>query len=887
MRFAAAICAALLCLCASGVPIGLRTAMWGDDVVSLESFELTFGDHAIVAFDDSDNIVVTLTNDVRGTVEIPDNVGAVTIDLNGHDMVGDGGLGETALPGGPAIRIVAGDGEGGATRLAIVDTSEGEKGQISGGGESAGIEVAEDAATGVKLDVEEGVGVFNGDGSEQELKPKLVGAGKVTVPKSWKTGQKVTWKATADKGSVFARWEGPLVDSLNLTKNERRNPSLAFAVPEGFDTNMVTAVFIPIDDDGLYSLGITQTEFELKEAVSDVRVTDDSQSYVTATASGLPTGLKFDAKKMTIAGTPTKSGVYWVQIKAKNASGYQWAENVRVTVPGGGTEAKEPKLTRTAYYPLTVICANEGGTVSGTGVYAEGKKVSVKATPAKGYVFAGWHETANSEKGTVNGVDGADYRSASLNVTVPETRYVFALFATKEDDADSLKVAVEDVTTEPDGTIGTIGTDGTRALDMGACVSSLSLPKLAVSGLPTGLKYDAKTLKVVGKATKPGVYTVTVKATNAAVTKATDASTATFRITVPNFECAALPGLMPETDAYGIVRSGVKFDDGLVDCSPANGWTVKVAGLPLGLKWDAKIGKIVGVPTAKAGSYTVTFTASKKGEPNQIATITLNVEALPTWAVGTFEGSVIVVGAFGDRALPCGLVAMTVAANGKISGKVIDAAGTWALSAAAFDSVEGPVSNVEELVFHATVIGKSGKMAITNEVEIAAEEVAARPESAPYLRGALAARSVIAPNQNLEPGVEWCAWQNLWKTEPWKTDAKAFAKAKPVEIVPSVPPVPSVPFTSGIITLKFAATGAVTASGKFVTGQDANGRDIVYSATCSSVLIPDGDGVLGAPALPDALDFRAFLYFAPKAGKFDGFGDEIPFVWDGGDFSVK
>ena len=340
-----------------------------------------------------------------------------------------------------------------------------------------------------------------------------------------------------------------------------------------------------------------------------------------------------------------------------------------------------------------------------------------------------------------------------------------------------------------------------------------------------------------------------------------------------------------------------------MDCTPADGWSVKVAGLPSGLKWDAKIGKIVGVPTAKAGAYTVTFTASKKGEANQIATITLNVEALPTWTVGTFEGSVIASGALGDSALPCGLVSMTVAANGKISGKVIDADGTWALSAAAFDSVEGPVSNVEELVFHATVIGKSGKMAITNEVEIAAEEVAARSESAPYLRGALAARSVIASYQNFEPGVEWCAWQNLWKTEPWKTDAKAFAKAKPVEIVSSVPPVPSVPFTSGIITLKFAATGAVTASGKFVTGQDASGRDIVYSASCSSVLIPDGDGVLispeqsehceamsleaCAPALPDALDFRVVLYFAPKAGKFDGYSDEVPLVWDGGDFSVK
>ena len=345
--------------------------------------------------------------------------------------------------------------------------------------------------------------------------------------------------------------------------------------------------------------------------------------------------------------------------------------------------------------------------------------------------------------------------------------------------------------------------------------------------------------------------------------------------------------LKPETDAYGIVRSGVKFDDGLVDCTPADGWTVKVAGLPSGLKWNAKIGKIVGVPTAKAGSYTVTFTASKKGEAKQVATITLNVESLPDWVVGTFDGSEISSGAFGDRALPCGLVKMTVAANGKISGRVIDADGTWALSAAAFDSVEGPVSNVEELVFHATVIGKSGKMAITNEVEIAAEEVAARPESAPYLRGALTARSVTAPYQGLEPGVEWCAWQNLWKTEPWKTDAKAFAKAKPVEIVPSVPPVLSVPFASGIITLKFAATGAVTASGKFVTGQNASGRDIAYSATCSSVLIPDGDGVRGAPALPDALDFRVFLYFVPKAGKFDGYSDEVPLVWDGADFSVK
>ena len=808
-------------------------AHWiSERVVQAQVLEKVFSGVVTVELGEDGHIVVTLTLDVNGTVDIPDNVGPVTIDLNGHNMVGDdGALGETALPGGPAIRIVAGDGEGGATRLAIVDTSKGEKGQISGGGESAGIEVAEDAATGVKLDVEEGVGVFNGDGSEQELKPKLVGIGNVTVPKSWKTGQKVTWKATSDKGSVFAHWDGPLVDSLNLTVNERRNPSLVFAVPEGFDTNMVTAVFIPIDDDGLYSLGITQTEFELKEAVSDVCVTDDSLSYVTATASGLPTGLKFDAKKMTITGTPTKSGVYWVQIKAKNASGYQWAENVRVTVSGGGTEAKEPKLTRTSYYPLTVICANEGGTVSGTGVYAEGKKVSVKATPTKGYVFAGWHETANSEKGTVNSVDGADYRSASLNVTVPETRYVFALFATKEDDADSLKVAVEDVTTEKDGTI---------ALDLGACVASLSLPKLAVSGLPSGVKYDAKTLKLTGKATKPGVYTVTVKATNAAVTKATDASTATFRITVPNFECAALPGLKPATDAYGTIYAGVKLDADLIDCSPDDGWTVKAAGLPAGLKFATKETKdamygivpawtVYGVPTAKAGSYTVTFTASKKGAANQIATITLNVEALPDWVVGTFYGKNVARGLRGTWTCPQQFT-VTISANGKISMKTVSP-GEGAESRTA-QLTECREDGSFAFSFH-YASGRKGKDGYSEGDCAGIISPVAYGEDGALL-GCLTTQDIGVCDENDSPfESKGVVYQSLYSRKPAVSGLPVFGKDN-IRVVPV-----KSDCSDGEVTLKFGTKGAVTATW--------SGTKPI--ATCSSYISPyarDADGTVHA-----------------------------------------
>ena len=769
MRFLriGALCAlAWMALQTSAMPLGYRLSRQARAAVrqakptALVVGEEVFGDLGDVSLDDDGNIVVTLTNDVSGTVEIPDSVGAVTIDLNGHNMVGDGGLGEAALPSGPAIRIVKGDGEGATTRLAIVDTSEGEKGQILGGGESAGIEVAEDAATGVKLDVEEGVGVFNGDGSEQEIKPKLVGTGKVTVPKTWKVGQKVTWKATADKGSVFAHWEGPLVDSLNLTKNERRNPSLAFAVPEDFETNMVTAVFLPIDDDGLYSLGITQTEFELKEAVSDVLVTDDSQSYVTATASGLPAGLKFDAKKMVITGAPTKSGVYWVQIKAKNASGYQWAENVQVTVLGGGTEAKEPKLARTEYHPLTVVSVdNAEGTASGTGVYAEGKKVTVSAKPAKGYVFAGWYRDAMF-KNPMKFANG-DFRKASQSVVMPEVRYLFARFVA--------------ATTATDPIVG-----------------------LAAKG--RGLSGDGRFSWRVGVS-------------------------------------------VPEGD-------GVAFKSASLPSASA-------AKLPPGVKFDSADGIFTGVPT-KAGTYTASVTVKNASKSTDVLDLVIDVAPLDAWAQGTFDGASWESGV--SSTPPNGFATLTVGANGKISGKLQCNGLTWTLSAPSFSAV---TEEADGISYHAAVVGKSGKSAITNEVTVTSE--AGARDARPYQRGVATAMDGNLP--------AWTAWQNMWKTEPWKTEAKAFAKATPLEIQ----------FGDGVngtITLKFAASGAVTASGKFVTGKDANGKDLVHAATCSAVLIPDVDDA------QDARKYRTYLYFAPKAGKFDGYAAEITLVWSGDAFSA-
>ena len=385
--------------------------------------------------------------------------------------------------------------------------------------------------------------------------------------------------------------------------------------------------------------------------------------------------------------------------------------------------------------------------------------------------------------------------------------------------------------------------DGSFLLGLSELIESYSAPKVVVSGLPSGIKYDSKTMKISGKTTKPGVYAVKVSATNKTVKKAVVKE---FTLTVPNRTCDLLPGLLPATDAYGVVRCGVAFDSSRIDCAPVAGWSVKVSGLPAGMKYDSKSGKVIGTP-AKAGNFTVTFTASKKGEKSKSATITLHVEPLSAWAQGTFNG-VLWAGAGELGTLPAGTVTLTVGAAGKVSGKLQAEGKTWTLSAVSYES-----SDDEKGEYVATVAGKSGKESFTCRMAVSAEKLG------DSTRG-------VAVSE------EWSAWQNLWKTEPWKSAAKQFA-GKTFVLAGKADGLPT---DGDSVSLKFAASGAVAASGKFVTGQNAKtGKDIVYSAKCSTVLIPTGDGVYGV-----------FLCFPPKAGKFDGFAISVPLAWDGKSFML-
>ena len=385
--------------------------------------------------------------------------------------------------------------------------------------------------------------------------------------------------------------------------------------------------------------------------------------------------------------------------------------------------------------------------------------------------------------------------------------------------------------------------DGTFELDLVGLIRSAAVPTVTVKGLPTGLKYDAKKGVIGGKATKPGVYAVTVSAKSKIVKTPV---TATFEIVVPNFTSETLPGLEPDKDAYGVIMSGVALPMDLIDCTPEDGWTVKVAGLPAGLKFTAKdimkkgsktdvevpANTIYGVPT-KAGTFTVTFTASKKGEKNQTATITMKVEALPTWAQGTFTGYVV-----GDG-WSHGLATMTVAANGKVSGKIALDGANWSFSAAnyaAFDGVDR---------FEVSAEAKSGK--VTMPVWLVVRNSDQGPGT--LLNG-------VAEGTFGDGAAK--LWRGIWKDKVTAAEAKATIAGFEGVYTAALSPVVGGDHGSGYLSLTVGKTGDVKASGKLADGT---------SVSATSPLMYDEDA-----------GWFVLLYAAPSAYKGGSFAAAVGFA---------
>ena len=393
-----------------------------------------------------------------------------------------------------------------------------------------------------------------------------------------------------------------------------------------------------------------------------------------------------------------------------------------------------------------------------------------------------------------------------------------------------------------------------------------------VSGLPPGMKWTAKDIRakggmvttpsnsVYGIPTKPGPYTVYFRKSiserndKGQSVKVTHTATATFEVsdypTISLLPSLAIAGSEPMAVADGAGLTffiGVKqsIAVGLARTLDGVDTTVAAKGLPPGLKLARKTvyvdptakKKVVdhyeyaieGVPT-KASSVNkktvvpshVALTASNKYKWSGAHAFDITVLALPKWAQGTFAGG-------GGN----GVVSLTVSPSGKVSGKWRSEGKDWTLSAASYSAYYP-----DEEKFVAAVIGKSGKLVMTNEIEVTESGMVAYDA-----RGGDAASTT------------WEAWRNGWREDPLMTLATEL-KGRKISVS-----APVAEDRDGTVTLTVGAGGVVTAKGTFVIGFDAKKqRDTTYSASCSTVLIPREPGI-----------FDVYLYFPPKSGKFDGF----------------
>lgn len=447
----------------------------------------------------------------------------------------------------------------------------------------------------------------------------------------------------------------------------------------------------------------------------------------------------------------------------------------------------------------------------------------------------------------ITGVDteGLDLSSATLKFKMTDAGDVFAtaVFATTQEDAASLALDLADAITE---------TDGAFLLDLGARVSSLSLAKLTVAGLPTGLKYDAKTMTISGKATKPGLYTVKVTATNASAT-GKNAVVGQFTIEVPNFTAANgyfVDDLYNDVGEKYTLSVGISNIDDFLPSLELNNATVKLAvsGLPTGLKYDAKTGKITGIAT-KAGIYTVTLTVTD-GKEKYVSTITIEVEALPDWVVGTFNGYIDGFESYAGDWVDW--VTITINSSGKVSYKDLTESGNYY------------VVNPNDITFEMDGYGGYKIVVEQSDVDWYSEKnLTIRPEN--IGGNVIGGIEGSVTGADIEDGGAWeepttgyfYACQNVWATAKGTKLAPEFVKNTTVSVsMDDMRDDEWDPYYGGSLTLKFGSNGVVTTAYSEREGGKA-------TATGSAQLVPyevDGDTV------------RAWLYTALKPKGREPFG---------------
>ena len=418
--------------------------------------------------------------------------------------------------------------------------------------------------------------------------------------------------------------------------------------------------------DGIYGPFVPGAEVELDFGL------------VGYTAKKLPSGLRLDKKTGVVKGKAKKPGEYQVTFTKKGAE----------TLTAKFIVGPMPTIT-IMMEGDTEKCKVTGASKPGNG-YLVGKKVSLSAKGPKGTAFTGWFKDGEPWPNAM------EYLESKLKYVMTEENLSLVARFEKE----KMSVAC----------------DGLSSLTVGEEVSipiaietQSGVKSVTGSKLPTGLKVkkDKATGEwfVTGKPKKVGTWNSVIKVT----AKSGAVEQLPVTVTVEDKGEVVLPSANhyfkePLKNGKGekyVVSVGISNVEEFLPNLKLTKGALNVSGLPAGLKYDAKIGKITGIAT-KAGIYTVTLTVTD-GKEKYISTITVEVEALPDWVAGTFEGYFEEYGwydewrqIYPDSSLPSGCdweafgrFTVTISKEGKVSGNFIKAHETQAFTAELIEVKEG------------------------------------------------------------------------------------------------------------------------------------------------------------------------------------------------------
>ncbi len=674
-------------------------------------------------------------------------------------------------------------------------------------------------------------------------------------------GLKFPLTLTWDKGDTEPKTIRIPVKADNLVEGNERL-FLQLAEPVGMELGGSEIAQVTIVDANTKALKATVTPYRPKAGEN---VPDHTIEVVAGSRRGFVagTGEYTAGTKLTIVAEarPDSEFVGWekdgaiVSEKAK----YQFTVS---------EDATYTALFAETVYIDGVALSADGGKATGSGYCAAGKKVTLKATANKNNRFVGWYaiepgSVVEPEPGVLPPPPPFD--RASL-VLVAETPSLVVDRTAKPGKSTATATVLTDVdmsTTffavfEQDPLVSVIPVDADGVnYDAGKVTGAgryepgkkVTLKATANKGSVFAGFYDAKG-KLVDE-TRSATYAfemgnVDMPLTAVFVSPEADEASVRTSVAIPDYDGSI--ELDAENPEFFTTYCGVAADC-LIEATALSAITVKASGLPSGVKLVQDKAKgawyLAGAPTAASKlnadgepkPYKVKLTVTTAGKSSKTYICNWQVDPLPDWAVGTFDGAVIrdMFIKSPDESEVEGIFSMTVAANGKISGKYQAHGKAWTFSAASFDCAKGGWRRIShQPEFGATLIAKSGKEIVTNVVEVSRQSVC-DPTGSEVERGVVYGSSLYGLDRFSVEGL-----QNKWKVEPWKSAMKDFVQNTPtyVEEVWDDDG-DSGPVRVGTVSLKFAASGAVTAKGDFVVGyHPTTKKDIIYSPTCSTTFIP-------------------------------------------------